>query len=193
MKTNYLIFAYLLIFAALLTGGCDFWEKDPLIMELPPITEEGKNTFGCMIEDEVYVPQIRRMVMATPSSDIYVNAFPKYPYYKFYVSTQRVVSEKDTAMDAEVDLGNMGDSIRTIGTYTLWASVRYNGNYYQALPNTNSLMIAKFDSINGIISGQFDFQAIKLRGFIPIDIDDPDFKIITISNGRFDLRKGSHD
>ena len=192
----------ILLIAALLTGCCeDFWEKPPLIMELPPITEEGKDTFGCMIEDEVYVPQSRRMRFMPM---YYIETtFPEYPNYRFGVTTYRFVGEKDIVQDAEVNFGNviwdgrgnviLWDSIRTTGTYTLYGTVKYNGNYYQALSNTSSLMITKLDTINGIISGQFYFQAIMNNNSLPIDMIDPDSKIITISNGRFDFCKGYYD
>ena len=40
--------------------GCEK-NKEHLTTELPPATQKGKNTFGCMIENEIYVPEIRRV------------------------------------------------------------------------------------------------------------------------------------
>lgn len=176
----------LLIIVALATGCCKFEWYPPLPTELPPVTEEGKNTFGCLIEDEIYVPAGRRITM---EPILQINYFPTHPYYYFSVTTHRFVDYKgtDPVMDAHVRFGS--DSIYTIGTYTLDGTVTYNNNWYQALPGTTSLTITKLDTIKGIISGQFYFQAIENNNFLPIDRLDPNSKVITISNGRFDLKR----
>ncbi len=175
----------LLIILALMTEGCEK-TYPPLPTKLPPITQEGKNTFGCLIEGEVYVPDIRKIVFMPPYEiDI---KFPQYPDYYFSVTTQRVVNDTDTLMNAEVGFGS--NNIWTTGTYTLDGSIKYNNKYYRALPGTTSLTITRLDTIKEIISGQFYFQASKLSdNFTLIDINDPDWEIITISNGRFDLKR----
>jgi len=167
----------ILIIAALTMGSCDIWKRPPIDMELPPVTEEGKNTFSCMIEGEVYVPQMRRI--AFPLGYCIEVNFPEFPDYCFIIRTYRFVDKQnDTVMDAHVEFGS--DSICTTGIYTLDGSVSYNYITYRVLPGTASLTITRLD--NRIISGQFHFQAI--------DTDDTNSKIITISNGRFDLCKG---
>jgi len=167
----------LLIIAALTMTNCECW-YDPLIMELPPITEEGKNTFGCMIEDEVYVPQARRLDFSGIPIGCEVWKFPETESL-FSVETNRFVGKSDKVKDAKVNIE--AKDICGSGTYTMddgW--ILYNDTWYQVLPNTSSLTITKLDTIKGIISGQFYFQASRNK-------EDIDSKIITISNGRFDL------
>ena len=148
----------------------------PLPTELPPVTTRGKNTFGCMIENEIYVPDIRRMSF---SVDIYFE-FPQYPDYYFYVRTKRLVDENDEAMDAEVSFGI--DSLRDTGIYNITGagvlySEKYYGTYQMTPEDIGTVEILRLDTVNKIISGKFNFIAIA-----------EDSSIIHVSDGRFDLK-----
>jgi len=150
-------------------------EQKSLPTELPPLTTEGKNTFGCLIENEIYVPEIRRTALTTP---IYINEFPKYPNYCFTVTTTRLVNNNDNVMDAEV--GFKISIVKDTGEYNIiYSTIKYNNKYYQSDSlNNGKLKIIKLDTINKIISGTFYIKALS-----------EDSNIINITNGRFDLKK----
>jgi len=176
MKKSILI----VLFMGMLTG-CEK-EKTPLPTELPPITEEGKNTFGCIVENEIYVPEIRRTSWSIPGSqsEPIEFTFPQYPYYFFRVSTIRLVDKDDNLMDAQVEF--MVDScVFKPGRYRFsHISVIYEDIAYSSYSIDNdSLIITKIDTLNNIISGQFNFRVTDISTFS---------KNINITNGRFDLK-----
>ncbi len=158
-------------------------EKTPLPTELPPITEEGKNTFGCVIENEVYVPEIRRTSWSIPGSqfDAIEFTFPVYPDYNFRVSTIRLVDKDDALMDAQVEF-MIDSSVNNIGRYNFsHVTVKYENEYYYSdTSNKGELIVSKYDSVNKIIAGTFIFSAI--------DKNNTNSKIININEGRFDLK-----
>lgn len=158
-------------------------ELAPLPTELPPITEEGKNTFGCMIGDEVYVPEIRRTSWSIPGpqSEPIVFSFLQFPDYFFRVSTIRLVDKDDDLMDAIVDFSAYLPKSK-IGEYQFSHMVVKHENvyYYMDTTSSNLLSVARCDTINGIISGTFYCTLI--------DKDSSNSKIINITNGRFDLK-----
>ena len=158
-------------------------DKNTLSNILPPITEEGSNTFGCLIEDEVYVPVIRRISWSIPGPQVepIEFIFPQYPDYFFRVSTVRIVSKSDELMDAEVKF--MVDScVIKPGIYRFsHVSVYYKNDVYTSYSIDNdSLVITKIDTINNIISGQFNANLTDVATYS---------KTLHITNGRFDLKK----
>lgn len=177
MKKEYLILILMIVFLM----SCEK-EKMPLPTELPPITEEGKNTFGCLIENEIYVPEIRRTVWSIPGpqSDPIEFIFPKYPVYFFTVSTIRLVDKDDDQMDAEVEFW-VDSCVNKPGRYRFSLSVICEkGGYNSYRIDNNSLIITKIDTINKIISGQFSAVLTDFSTYT---------KTINITNGRFDLKE----
>ena len=163
---------YFVLFAILIS--CK--KEDPLPTELPPITTEGKNTFGCLINGEIYVPEIRRISFSVPIT----MEFPQNPNFFFRVNTIRLVNEDDNVQDAEVIFA--ADSVLSTGIYQFsQAVVLYNNIYYQSdTLHSGVLNISRFDSLNGVISGTFNFEAI--------DWLNTNSQIIQVSSGRFDLK-----
>jgi hypothetical protein len=157
-------------------------EKSPLPTELPPITEEGKNTFGCMIGDEIYVPEIRTYVCCEAQAVPIIFDFPESPIYLFRVSTVRYVDRDDQLMDAMVEF-SVDSSLSKVGEYQFSHMIVKHENvyYYMDTTESNLLNISIFDSINGIISGTFYCTLI--------DKNNTNSKMINITNGRFDLKK----
>jgi hypothetical protein len=62
LKTNLKLAAITLL---LLTTACGC-VKDNLQDELPPITQTGENTFGCVIDGQVLIPQDKEAEFFTP-------------------------------------------------------------------------------------------------------------------------------
>jgi hypothetical protein len=144
--------------------------------ELPEITQTGKNTFGCLINNEIYVPEIRRML----SFQIAVSLnFPDYPDYFLSIDTRRVVNEDDNILDAEVRFNI--SNVKQVGKYSIdFGTVLYNANYYHTDSiNNGVVIITRIDTINKIISGTFNFIA---------ENEYSNGKTY-ITDGRFDLKK----
>ena len=152
---------------------------------LPPITQEGKNTFGCLINGKVYVP--RGFEQNKPNYQVHVD--PTFNDGSFGVK----FFNKST--DKRIDLTVGSDSIRSTGNFIITNTSRarclfaVNGTssnpkcivFSQYNPtSTGFLKITRYDLINGIFSGEFEFHFYN-----------PDCGIgdtIHITQGRFDKK-----
>lgn len=108
-------------------------------------------------------------------------SFPQYPSYTFRVSAVRLVHEKDDINDAKVEL--FIDSVDNIGFYNISFSMVYYNNtiYHTDIVNNGVIEITKFDSINKIISGTFNFSTSDGNTSSP--------NVIQVTSGRFDLKE----
>jgi hypothetical protein len=175
MKEKYLILLLMLI----LVTACEK-ELPPYPTKLPPATEEGKNTFGCMIEDELYVPEIRRPSYTVSIHNSYPIKleFPQYPDYYLMIHTARAAGKKDDFKDADITL--YASDINKPGIYKLSISSIYNNSCYTSyLIEDNLLIITKLDTVNYVISGQFNGMARDCHTYS---------RYISITQGRFDLK-----
>jgi len=157
--------------------------------KLPPLTFEGKNTFGCKIDGIPWVPQGR-----------YNWAFIEYPtsggYYAEYNSPLVHVWIKTNDPGGYIDLYiknydsynylkpgkyllNKNTSSRPFGygIYHSYGACWFNGKeYITDSLHTGWIELLKSDSVNKIVSGRFAFDAYNAI----------DKKIYKITDGRFD-------
>lgn len=71
MKTRYYFLICFLTIFSLFFAAC---KKDPTKnAKLPPITQEGKNTVGFMIDGEVWVPYYECRFMGDPCGEIHAS------------------------------------------------------------------------------------------------------------------------
>ena len=157
--------------------------KDPL-SQLPPETQLGKNTFGCLIDGQVFKPK------GDPFGGPVIKAQYQMVNWKqgFGISASR--SDGETGQSVGIGGSDIG-RIR-VGTYELnsgridgrlsggysFSRITTLGNFY----NTDSIRrgqinIKFFDTVNQIVSGTFWFDAI----------DTATGKVVQIREGRFDL------
>ena len=188
MKKIALIFVFIM-----LLSSCekDWWKpkpKPPVEPTLPPITSEGKGTFGCLVNGKVWVtnPFFARCdyipwyyaVRSNPSL-----------YNGFYLIGRK--NGNTEAVKIEYD------SIFGPGTYKLphphlWHSttgIRFRRNDSSIFYNIQmsdrktkgygELKIHTLDTINKIIAGTFHFKAIDENNYLDT---------IHITDGRFDLK-----
>jgi hypothetical protein len=141
--------------------------------QLPPITQEGKNTFGFLLNGEVWLP---KGGLLTPILDLSYD--PNYNGGAMSISAKRNLS--DTNKNSLL-LG--GININKIGKYKFernFANVIYTSAdcyYSDDAQITGFINITKLDlNGNGIISGTFEFKLIK-----------DGCPIINATEGRFDL------
>ncbi|MEO9474345.1 MAG: hypothetical protein ABJG41_02390 [Cyclobacteriaceae bacterium] len=164
---------------------------------LPSITQEGLNTFGCLIDWEVLVPKDAEPNFAIGASGLSVRYVKdslknsdKPPYFSILASNYK---------------NKGGDliyiyipSLSQIGTFPLGSSNGYMGidsppqpnvfvNVYDRDDNfkrylsfykSGQITITRFDTTNTIISGYFDLKVID---------QDTGMDTIEIRDGRFDI------
>jgi hypothetical protein len=179
MKPLLLIFLYSL----LIGSGCRKHKTKNPLDQLPPETQTGANTFGCLVDGKTFLPK------GDPFGGPVIKAQYQFVNGKqgFGISARRSDGERSEL------IGISGDSTPvTVKTFDL-ASANIGklsaGYTYRDLSSLSGikygtteiyhgqLSIKKFDSINQIISGTFWFDAV----------DSTTGKIIQIREGRFDL------
>lgn len=166
MKQSFTLWA-LVALLALPASHCRKNKPQNPIDQLPPETQIGKNTFGCIIDGKVFLPK------GSPFAGPVIKA--QYQYYNgrqgFSISARR--SEGESTQGVGVGGSNIGGI--SIGVYELntgrvegrlSGSYNYNtvttlGNsYYTDAIRTGQIHIKLFDSVNQIVSGTFWFDAI---------------------------------
>ena len=170
---------FLIFGASLLLAQCKKQNSDPA-SRLPPATQTGANTFGCILNGKPWTPQ---------GNDGTSN------YTVTYYRTQAQGELSIAAYAYENNLGNKitigigSDSLNSVGKYKITKSGRHtagvinrdtNCEYYSQDKSTfckGKLTITRFDLQNNIISGTFEFVLAK-----------PDCDTIRITNGRFDKK-----
>jgi len=167
----------------LISAGCKKNRNKNPVDELPPATQNGANTFGCLIDGKVFRPK------GDPFAGPVIKA--QYQFVNgrqgFGISARRSESEKSQVVGIGgdsvhiavgiFDLGSVGPERLTAG-YTYRDLNSLSGiDYGTTEMHSGQLTITKFDTINQIVSGTFWFDAI----------DSATGKIVQIREGRFDL------
>ena len=173
----------LILFTAVVFNACNNDDDGDTttnpIDQLPPATQTGEQTFGCLINGEPFVP---------PSFGSNApNAF-----YQFVGSAYTLgISGGNIGGGANLKSVNLGgidveplsqiiyilieeESGNFFGNYNIGGGITFNGVTGNQNPGT--LNVTKFDSQNFTISGTFEFTVL-----------DYDGNEINITDGRFDL------
>jgi hypothetical protein len=169
-----------LLLAALLgLSQCSKKDDPDPIDQLPPATQTGANTFGCLVNGQPWTP---KGYNGTGNYSVAVD--PTYHGGNIDVRAYRYTDD----LLQSIILG--GDSINKPGSYSLAASSRsifftdmrapstcqnFDGSTKQYRRGT--LTITRLDLQAGIVSGTFDFVLAK-----------PGCDTIKVTQGRFDKR-----
>ena len=182
--------SFLIIAASfvLLISGCRKNKPVNPIDQLPPETQTGANTFGCLVNGEVFKPgglQLSGGSLSCVYQLIYRNTTDGYVFG---------ISGGKRGSNSEIkDVGFRLDSTQVIEgkTYNLGKQIKGDGygqySYYGTIGSgtiyqTNdifkgSVTFKKFDLANQIASGTFWFNAVNPNG-----------DTVKIRDGRFDVR-----
>ena len=171
----------LLYSALLLLTQCSKCKKDdpaPLD-QLPPATQPGANTFGCLVNGQAWTP---KGYNGTLNLNVYYDR--TYHGGNFGINTYRI-NEKTTQY---IVLG--GDSIANIGMYSLVSGPRTvffsDGTKPSACQDSDGkssrycrgvLTLTRLDRQAGVVSGTFWFTLYK-----------PGCDSLRVTNGRFDRK-----
>jgi hypothetical protein len=174
----------ILLFALTLTLSCCNNDNNPFSGsdQLPPETQTGANTVGCLVNGEVFLPHSQGLNQG-------INCFYQLDNGEFFfnitcadfrgtipkgviVETRRINLQVGPIYNLNKNTIDNGDFQGGGGNYDIGASNRYFTNTIK----TGELKITRLDLANSIISGTFWFDAVNTSG-----------ETVKIRSGRFDI------
>lgn len=180
--------AFKLLLISILGGQCKkhINHKEDV---LPPITQDGKNTFGCKINGKVWVPYYPCFKLPAGATAL---AYEIRPFYDTAVlpiffslragnnangGSGFFIGQNSTISDRIFRVGNVMDSL--LISFTTGTGYSYYN--FDTLPGSlpKEFLITKLDTVKGIVSGTFAFTLYSGPG-----------DSIVFSDGRFDLQFG---
>jgi len=170
-----IIFSILLLASILQFSGCGLLPTPK--EELPPITQEGKNTFGCLVNGKLWLPK-----GYNGTSNLDASYDPSYEGGTFDVATYSISSDQDRQylymfMTNLSKVGTYKLNNIKVGSSTFDYSSKCNYDRDSSVYRDGYLNISKFDLSKQIISGTFEFVIYKLS-----------CDTIKITKGRFDMK-----
>lgn len=183
MRTSVALFAILVIIIVF-TITC---KKDPAKLPLPPITQEGRNTFGFKVNGEDWVPYHKCEIFGNPCGQLSTGFIP---YTNNILPTdldwqvQKVIgkdfTEGLTISSWQRPISKAGDIFDSLSISFLakdgFTYESYGGINNPRKKSTDHFTITKLDTVNNIISGTFSFLLYRYQDSIEI------------TDGRFDLK-----
>ncbi len=158
------------------------------LSKLPPETQTGANTFGCLVNGKAFLPK-------GPSLGPILSSYYQQIYGGSDGFVFQIAANDKSNGDNRYSIVLLGDSIKIQGPQTIYIKRNTKGNtsgaYYSSIFNGTTfisdnyfstdfadgeLVIKKFDELNQITSGTFWFNAIDNAG-----------DTIKITEGRFDV------
>ncbi len=140
--------------------------------ELPPITMEGKHTFGCMVNGKLWqprgsfnVPRVTADYSARTLLAIRSNS--RDAIFIFYVDAPILVDHTYS----------LADTSQTRVYYTEGLDGEKVCHYEAQDVTQGNLIFSRFDETNSVLSGTFEFNSIS------IDCN----RTINVTDGRFDI------
>lgn len=174
-----------LIFLSLMisTTSCNNDDDNNNGETLPPATQTGANTVGCLVNGEVFLPKSEGINPAVVVNYEFVdgdfffllNFKDQRGTINEFVSikTRFIELEQNETYSLNKNFDDDGDFAGGGGAYR--PSTLDNGEYLTTSSITGELTITRLDLSNSIISGTFWFDAINEEG-----------EIVEIRDGRFD-------
>lgn len=159
----------------LLSASCKKQSKNP-IDNLPPATQTGANTFGCLVNGEVWKPKgglLDQVLDFTYDPDFREGSFG-------------IIANRYLSINDKMELRIGGTGINKVGNYNLTAlnnnviyrDTKNSCQYIDNITLSGTLSITRYDLQAKIISGTFNFKLEKIG-----------CPTISATEGRFDLRK----
>ena len=162
---------------------------------LPPISDQGKNSFGCLVNGQIWVPFYPCNTWSGTSQIVYYfqqkdssSILPLVFFLKAANSTGGGSSWDFASGSRQADHiygpGNIIDSL----DITYWSTngeLYRNTNFFPGSSSPRYMQITKLDTVNKIFSGIFAFT---LYGGTP---NSNFFDSVIVTEGRFDLKIGA--
>lgn len=160
-------------------------ERDPEFEWLPPETQTGANTFGALVNEELFLR--RRVGDGGSLTAVYMRGRNVLEIScRASVSAPRrgaMFFEIYNPREGEYSAFSRGFFAPSNGEETKCRGFAYNGN-------SGRVFITKFDTINRIVSGRFEFsgRCSNLRHDTLGNFLYTGDSIIQVTDGRFDIR-----
>ena len=180
---NFRTWSFFCFLLLLLVVGIQCKKKsDPPASSLPAATQEGKNSFGCKINGEDWIPYFRCTTFTGNCKELgfgvfYQNTISKIPL-DFTLSARKTVGdsalsvfEMYTADSKIAKTGNVIDSVVILyfeGTNEFY--------HFPPVYSSGAVNLTKLDTVNNIIAGTFAFTLYNSSG-----------DSVVVTDGRFDL------
>ncbi|KAA1241563.1 hypothetical protein [Aquimarina sp. RZ0] len=173
------LFLLVLIAITIISACSNDDDNNNPIDQLPPATQTGKQTIGCLINGEAFIPT--RFGGGQP------RAFYQFVDGAFTLGISASNGNAGPNFES-INIGALDISILEESTYNLkeFETGHFFGEYFvgggleisgtTTSTNPGSLIITKFDQENGIIAGTFEFTVLDKEG-----------NEIKVTDGRFDL------
>ncbi len=172
-----------IIFILVFTNSCEKDKTDTL----PAETTLGKNTFGCLVNGNIWVNKGVNNFLSPANV-----AFISYPQrYEFRVSASNTTQNKQQSIVIVI-----GSSLK-IGTYYLNNAKNYalfnkeeSNCYYRtdSTVNAGTLEITYIDWFSKIVAGKFKFDVSKFQRYPDEDQSHECDPNISVTEGRFDIK-----
>lgn len=173
-----------LLFIVLSSPQCKK-ERDEL-SKLPPITQEGKRTFGCLVNGKAWIPENGNIIIADPPLKfVYENANGGL----FYMTAKKSIVSKNIDEEINIALDSCVSAKQYYYKNAPAYSVRFAFTNYKQdqcrtlfskesdVITTGFVSITRFDLNEGVIAGTFEFTLSKSG-----------CETIQITDGRFDAK-----
>jgi hypothetical protein len=179
----------LTLFCMLCGMQCEKDQNIPEIDKLPPATQIGADTFGCMVDGKAFMPrksgwfggpvllaQYQYLTLNGKTGNYFMLTADDQ---KTYPNEIRGISLSAQCVDLEPKtyvLDEYNTLFKLAGKYDILdESLNFN-RFYTNLINKGELTITRFDDINQIMSGTFWFDAVNKDGVK-----------VEVREGRFDV------
>jgi hypothetical protein len=166
----------LLLLPLAFAGQC----KKTDLSELPPATQTGANTFGCLVNGKAFLPS--GYDGSKPNFKLVID--PAFQNGNFDLIVYRLVNDKYESISF------FSNNIKAVGTYNIHSGQNLYFDYINDITNCKYLFsndtysdgvlkINKYDLITGIFSGEFECKVFD---------QTTSCDTIRITNGRFDKK-----
>jgi hypothetical protein len=178
------IIKYSIIIMILALNACD--KKKDTTPVLPPETQEGKNTFGCLVDNKIWINEgssqfsVENIIINHLFNGLSLNIYNIDDKQKINESMWITIQQP-----IKTGLYNMKSTAIQAGLSNATNQCYYRTDTSQ---NVGMLEITKYDTIQKIISGRFNFNVHLYYHQSFNDNSNDTFKtILTITEGRFDI------
>jgi hypothetical protein len=178
MKTNPLFTLALVLIVLTSILSCTKTEE---IDKLPPMTTEGKNTFGCLVNGKAWIPE-------TDGGLFNERLYARYENGGLNLSANLRIDDNNIRQSLSVTANFIDLGIYQIPPLPFDGVIYINsknmpiGNtsctFYKCIPEDTEIEIIFINTSQRIISGKFSYKNLKN------DCGD----VINITDGRFDVR-----
>jgi hypothetical protein len=175
------IILLLCMLPTLIATSCENDDDSNRNDSLPPATQTGENTVGCLVNGEVFLPKAEGINPAVVVNYEFINGqfFFRLVFKDLRGTTNKTVTVGTGYLDLQANqtyllnknFDDDGDYTGGGGTYSTSTLNTYQTN----INILGELTITRVDTSNSIISGTFWFDAVNEQG-----------EIIEIRDGRFD-------